>query len=80
MFISGIQAHTDGFVNAETLADVERCEALMRAAGSEGGADFAAKHAATIRRFGRYPARNAALGRTTTEEEAALLRENPAGF
>lgn len=67
-------------MHSEQRADVERCVVLMTAAGSEGGAEFARKHAATIARFGRYPARNAALGRATTPEEAALLRENPAGF
>ncbi len=67
-------------MHSEQLADVERCVVLMVAAGSEGGAEFARKHAATIARFGRYPARNAALGRAMTPEEAALLRDNPAGF
>jgi uncharacterized protein (DUF924 family) len=67
-------------MHSEQRADVERCVVLMTAAGSEGGAEFARKHAATIARFGRYPARNAALGRATTPEEASLLRDNPAGF
>ncbi len=67
-------------MHSEKLVDVERCVVLMTAAGSDGGADFARKHAATIARFGRYPARNAALGRITTPDEAALLRDNPAGF
>ena len=39
-------------MHSETLADVERCEALMRAAGIEGGADFAARHVASIKRAG----------------------------
>ena len=68
------------YMHSEALADVERCEALMRAAGIEDGADFAARHVASIRRFRRYPARNAALGRENTAEETALLAENPAGF
>ena len=67
-------------MHSEYLPDVERCEALMIAAELADNAAFAARHAETIRRFGRYPARNAALGRETTAQEAALLRENPAGF
>lgn len=67
-------------MHSEHLADVERCETLMAASGLDDNAEFAARHAATIRRFGRYPARNAALGRECTEAEAELLKENPAGF
>ncbi len=67
-------------MHAEVLADVERCAALMRTAGHEDGEDFARRHAAVIARFGRYPARNAALGRETTVEEAAYLNANPMGF
>ncbi len=36
--------------------------------------DYARQHQATIARFGRFPARNAALGRESTAEEAAFLR------
>lgn len=36
---------------------------------------FARSHEADIARFGRFPYRNAALGRTTTEDEAARLAE-----
>ncbi|HEX7873167.1 MAG TPA: DUF924 family protein [Sphingobium sp.] len=41
--------------------------------GLEKNADFARDHRAVIERFGRFPGRNAALGRTTTPEEAAFL-------
>lgn len=67
-------------MHSEHLPDVERCEALMAASGLADNAAFAARHAATIRRFGRYPARNAALGRASTEAEVELLQENPMGF
>ena len=42
------------------------------------GADnalHARAHAEVIRRFGRFPYRNAALGRDTTPDEAAFLAE-----
>ncbi len=42
--------------------------------------DFAHKHHAIIVRFGRYPHRNAILGREDTPEEAAYLAEPGAGF
>jgi len=42
--------------------------------------DFATKHRDLIRRFGRYPHRNAMLGRESTPEEEAFLREHGRGF
>ncbi|MDP6389354.1 MAG: DUF924 family protein, partial [Alphaproteobacteria bacterium] len=38
------------------------------------------RHRDIVARFGRFPHRNAALGRETTEEEAAFLEEKPGGF
>lgn len=67
-------------MHSEELADVERCTDLMGAAGHTDAEEFSRRHAACIARFGRYPARNAALGRATTKEEAAFLTDNPAGF
>jgi uncharacterized protein (DUF924 family) len=37
---------------------------------------YAVRHAAVIERFGRFPHRNAILGRETTMQEAQWLREN----
>jgi uncharacterized protein (DUF924 family) len=68
------------FMHSEMLADVEYCTAMMQKAGHEEGETFARRHADVIRRFGRYPARNAALGLDNTAAEAAFLRENPAGL
>jgi uncharacterized protein (DUF924 family) len=42
--------------------------------------DWALRHRAVIDRFGRFPSRNEALGRLTTEAEAEFLKENPLGF
>ena len=67
-------------MHSEVLANVERCIALMHTAGHADGEAFARRHASVIARFGRYPARNAALGRETTSEEAAFLNSNPHGF
>lgn len=45
-----------------------------------GGADYARKHAVIIERFGRFPHRNALLGRTSTEEEVAFLETPGSSF
>jgi len=61
------------FEHSETMADQERCCALFRAAGDAEHLKWAELHADIIRRFGRFPHRNAMLGRVTTPEEQAFL-------
>ena len=68
------------FMHSERLPDVEQSITLMRAADLSEAEEFALRHAAVIARFGRYPARNASLGRATTSEEYAFLDEHPMGF
>jgi uncharacterized protein (DUF924 family) len=63
------------FMHSEALSDQERCADLCRLAADPEGARFAELHAGIIRRFGRFPHRNAALGRTTTPQEQAFLDE-----
>jgi uncharacterized protein (DUF924 family) len=46
----------------------------------KGAVEWAIRHQIVIERFGRFPGRNAALGRTSTAEESAFLEEAPAGF
>jgi uncharacterized protein (DUF924 family) len=41
---------------------------------------YAARHAEIVFRFGRYPHRNAVLGRTSTPEEEAFLKEPLSSF
>jgi uncharacterized protein (DUF924 family) len=53
---------------------------LYRALGDEKGLDFAERHKAIIDRFGRFPHRNAALGRASTPEERAFLEEPGSSF
>lgn len=57
-------------------------EALKRFAekGMENNLDFEHKHRDILVRFGRYPHRNALLGRTSTEEELAFLKEPNSSF
>lgn len=73
------------FEHSEDAADQARSEALFAALADAAPAlagylDYARRHRAVILRFGRFPHRNAALGRATTAEEAAFLAEHPAGF
>ena len=72
------------FEHSESLADQERCLALMKEiAVFPQTADlpkWAEAHLAIIRRFGRFPHRNAALGRASTPEEAEFLKQPGSGF
>jgi len=61
------------FEHSEDLADQERSLFLHRALPGENADHWARLHHDIIRRFGRFPHRNAALGRTTTPEEQAFL-------
>jgi uncharacterized protein (DUF924 family) len=61
------------FEHSESLADQERCLALARTTGDAEIVKWAEIHADIIRRFGRFPHRNAVLGRTTTPQEQAFL-------
>jgi len=61
------------FEHSENLDDQERGVALLRATGNADLLKWAELHADIIRRFGRFPHRNAVLGRTTTAEEQAFL-------
>ena len=48
--------------------------------GIEENAAFARDHRAVFQRFGRFPGRNAALGRQTTPDEQAYLTETGGGW
>ena len=53
---------------------------LFTALGLPDNLDYELRHKAIIDRFGRYPHRNAALGRSSTAEELAFLREPGSSF
>ncbi|HET7268774.1 MAG TPA: DUF924 family protein [Oleiagrimonas sp.] len=53
---------------------------LFKQDGLEGNLKFEYGHKKIIDRFGRYPHRNAALGRTSTAEEEAFLAEPGSSF
>jgi uncharacterized protein (DUF924 family) len=61
------------FEHSENLIDQEYCLTLMQATGDADLEKWAQNHADIIRRFGRFPHRNAILGRMTAPEEQAFL-------
>jgi uncharacterized protein (DUF924 family) len=61
------------FEHSENLADQELSLALSRRAGDGKADKYAEIHADIIRRFGRFPHRNAVLNRASTAEEQAFL-------
>lgn len=61
------------FMHSESLEDQELCIELCKRSDLEDQIPHAIEHADIIRRFGRFPHRNAVLGRRSTEEEQAFL-------
>ena len=61
------------FMHSEALADQDLSVQLFAAAGLENNLRFAQHHREIIRRFGRFPHRNAILGRVSTAEELDYL-------
>jgi uncharacterized protein (DUF924 family) len=61
------------FAHSEDVANQLRALALFEAAGLREALAFVRDRLALIRRFGRFPHRNAMLGRTSTAEELRFL-------
>jgi uncharacterized protein (DUF924 family) len=72
------------FEHAEDLALQRQClelfEGLRSDPDSAATIDYARRHFEIIARFGRFPHRNAALGRSSTPEEVEFLRQPGSGF
>ena len=74
------------FEHCETLANQDRFIALLEGCMREFGEvvadylDYGHRHRDIIKRFGRFPHRNAALGRETTEEKAEFLKGPNSSF
>jgi len=60
-------------MHSENLADQDQSVALFERAGLSENLRFAEHHRNIVRRFGRFPHRNAILGRASTPEEQAWL-------
>lgn len=70
------------FEHAENLDEQRRSVALFAAMKDDDpmGYDYALRHQDVIERFGRFPHRNAVLGRESTAEEMLYLSQPGAGF
>ena len=78
------------FMHSESLADQARCVALFEAHAAslsdrareriEGNLRFALDHRDIVARFGRFPHRNALLGRISTPDEETFLRQPGSSF
>jgi uncharacterized protein (DUF924 family) len=76
--------------HSESLADQESCVELMRRHAEEvepeqrqqyaGFVDYAIRHRDIVARFGRFPHRNALLGRVSTPEEREFLTQPNSSF
>jgi uncharacterized protein (DUF924 family) len=64
------------FTHSEELRHQQRSVALNEMAGEADSLEWARHHHDIVARFGRFPHRNALLGRETTPEEAAFLKES----
>jgi uncharacterized protein (DUF924 family) len=70
------------FMHSEDTVDQAFCVKMFRERMPETGADqmiHCLAHEAVIARFGRFPARNLALGRTNTKEETQFLEDGGYG-
>ncbi|MDQ2642645.1 MAG: DUF924 domain-containing protein [Myxococcota bacterium] len=78
------------FMHSERLEHQKRCVELYRALLEEQPVElrsyidnslrFAKRHQVIVERFGRFPHRNAALGRSSTPEEIEFLKQPGSGF
>lgn len=75
------------FEHRESLLDQERSVALfaglrreMQNETFDGAYDYAVRHREVIARFGRFPHRNAVLGRVSTPEEIEFLKQPGSSF
>ncbi|MDZ7281434.1 DUF924 domain-containing protein [Sphingomonas sanguinis] len=67
-------------MHAESRAMQDLSVAKFAELGREENLSFARDHRAVIRLYGRYPSRNAALGRASTEAERDYLSQPDAGW
>lgn len=83
----GFDAQLDGaqkaflympYMHSEDLADQDRAIALFERAGLADNAKWARHHREIVRRFGRFPHRNALLGRPSSAAEEAWLQSEEA--
>ena len=68
------------YMHSESVLIHAQAVHLFALPGLEEAMDFEQRHQSIIARFGRYPHRNAVLGRRSTVEEIAFLNEPGSSF
>lgn len=69
------------YEHSEDLDDQKTCVRLFQERTQDaGGLEYALKHLEVIEAYGRFPHRNAVLGRANTPDEEAYLAKPGAGF
>ena len=68
------------FMHSESRLIHVTAERLYREFAPASNYEYELKHKAVIDQFGRYPARNAILGRVSTPEEIEFLKTHGSGF
>lgn len=68
------------YMHSESLLIHQQAVELFDQPGLEFNLDFEHKHKVIIERFGRYPHRNAILGRESSAEELAFLQQPGSSF
>ena len=68
------------YMHSESALVHEQAVLLFTQLGIQDNLNFEQRHKAIIDRFGRYPHRNALLGRTSTPQELVFLSEPGSGF
>jgi uncharacterized protein (DUF924 family) len=68
------------YMHSESVVVHQEALRLFAQAGLEDNLRFERSHLAILERFGRYPHRNAILGRASTQDELAFLQEPGSSF
>ena len=68
------------FMHSESIKIHEVAETLYSQPGFQSSLEWEIKHKTIIERFGRYPHRNAILGRESTAEEIEFLKQPNSSF
>jgi len=68
------------YMHSESLVIHTQAMELFDQPGLENNLAFEIKHRDIIARFGRYPHRNAVLGRTSTPDELEFLQQPGSSF
>jgi len=68
------------FMHSESKTIQAQSVKLFKDLGEQNSLEFAGKHKVIIDRFGRYPHRNKALGRSSTDAEEEFLKQPGSSF